>query len=324
MNKCSCTTLKGTKCKNNALEGSAFCKIHQNCERAPNVVKAKASKTKVSKTKVSKTKAPKVSKTKISKASKSIAKSPKAVKKVATRGKIVKFASPEVIGETSVGTPSPLPKKKSVKNPSKKAVKKLAKSSPPKGTKTWITGRKDMDALILSTMDTETFWKTCQTNASIRKLCSENSALADKYFKLRVMAQLLGFLKKYKVGEGKFKKSGVLNARFVPEIGGDDYDEEYDDSPVLYINAQGITVPRPETYKFVGQPTRRIHISHKFDYDEIEEVGEFVAQLARFFAKNKIAAEIINEVADYHVVISVFFDKDARSLKELMEEVKEG
>lgn len=197
------------------------------------------------------------------------------------------------------------------KSPKKASPKKASPKKSP--SKKYITGNRDTDIVVLSKMQPTTFWKTCQTNSTIRKLCMSTPGLSDKYFKLRVLALVLGFLKTYKFRNGK-----TTSAKFIPEGYWDDVYRPgaFVDSEKKGDKKQGLK----------GIVSRRIGIDKRLQwriYDEDAFARDnFPRALKKFLKKNKIAGKVFErDEGDGEVSIDIIFEKDWPSMIKLEQEI---
>lgn len=302
MVKCACQTLKAEPCKKDAVDGSKFCAVHKKC----------ATKTKTPAKKVAK--APLVKKAPAKKApSKSpVKKAPvktKAPAKKATVKKVVK------------AKPAKAPVKKAAPKPKGKAPKK-AKTSTVGTTaalRSYITGSRDTDVLILKKMDAANLWNACKTNATIRKLCATDPKLSSTYFRLKVMALMLDFIKKYNKKIDECEHMNVYFDSEDPENEEEMYIPE-DNESEDYRDERGFTCPRPVVYKIKGIPTRRISILTA--PEDASEAKNLAKEINKLLKKNKIL-HVVYVVApdldnDFHEV-SVFFGESENDLKKVTE-----
>lgn len=243
---CQCKTIKGTLCKNKPLQGSVYCKVHQTCiSKTSKKLKSKTVKSKTAKTtKVSTVKKTAKTMKKVSVdtrpgirrspikdvgAGKYIAKyKPPVYPK--TTGKIVKKASPEIVGYKNIVFKG-----------------KKTKSAPKTIVKAILTGNRDVDEKILLQLDPKSLIAFCKTNKTVNSFCKSNRRIKeaiDYYLlPLEAMKRLTKLKNEYKPLI-KFKKPQKFLLHFIDEIVLDDDEVFYETGDI----ANYIFIENPWTH----------------------------------------------------------------------------
>ena len=171
---CRCLTAKGALCKNKAVTGSVYCRLHQKCKTVTKKVSPK-------KTVAKKAKTTKLKKVLDSDTRPGIRRSPlkdvgkgnfvkakhKAPVRPKMKGKIVKKASPEIVGYKNVVF-----------------KKKPTRAAPKTVIRAVLTGNKDVDEKILLRLDPKSLIAFCKTNKTVNSFCKNNpriKAVMDYY-----------------------------------------------------------------------------------------------------------------------------------------------